>query len=145
MTPLAASNDPLFWVTHGSFEKIWAFKRLAATRAHSAARAKPAAAAAAAALAALAVDGGGGAAFDETWDWKNATPNALTVGAYCLGKAWHDPSPFANFLGEDGGNRYTNSELYALFDPTNARLPYVFDDLAWAHCRADDAADDAAR
>lgn len=28
MTPLAATNDPLFWATHASFEKIWAAKRL---------------------------------------------------------------------------------------------------------------------
>lgn len=28
MTPLAATNDPIFWVSHGSFEKIWAAKRL---------------------------------------------------------------------------------------------------------------------
>lgn len=28
MTPLAATNDPLFWVAHASFERIWAAKRL---------------------------------------------------------------------------------------------------------------------
>ena len=29
---------------------------------------------------------------------------------------------------------YTQAELYHLFDPSNARLPYVFDDFEWAHC-----------
>jgi hypothetical protein len=125
-------------VTHASFEKVWALRRLASPSDANRGRSVEAAAVAAAALASLAP--GALPAFDETWDWKNATPNAATVGAYCVGKAWHDPSPFSSFLGEkDDGVRYTNSELYALFDPTNARLPYVFDDLSWAHCRTDDA------
>ena len=37
---------------------------------------------------------------------------------------------------------YTQAELYHLFDPSNARLPYVFDDFEWAHC-ADAWAGDA--
>jgi len=145
MTPLAASNDPLFWVTHNSFERIWAFKRLTASRGAEAnaedlgdddlGKRRPRAAAAAAA-AALDVAAEDGAAFDESWDWHNASGSALTVGSYCLGKAWRDPTPFSNFLGETDDARYTNADLYALFDPTNARLPYVFDDMSWTHCRA---------
>ncbi|KAH8065321.1 hypothetical protein JL721_8279 [Aureococcus anophagefferens] len=90
----------------------------------------------AAAAAALDVAAEDGDAFDESWDWHNASGSALTVGSYCLGKAWRDPTPFSNFLGETDDARYTNADLYALFDPTNARLPYVFDDMSWTHCRA---------
>ncbi|KAH8083394.1 hypothetical protein JL720_8278 [Aureococcus anophagefferens] len=143
MTPLAASNDPLFWVTHNSFERIWAFKRLTASRGAEAnaedlgdddlGRRRPRRRAASAALDVAAEDG---AAFDESWDWHNASGSALTVGSYCLGKAWRDPTPFSNFLGETDDARYTNADLYALFDPTNARLPYVVDDMSWTHCRA---------
>lgn len=162
MTPLAASNDPLFWVTHASFEKLWAFKRLTDAAPNTAddeadahalddaddgagalRRARPAKQAASDALVALdiiAPDADDAGAFDESWDWHNASGSPKTVGSYCLGKAWHDPTPFANFLGETDDAFYTNADLYALFDPTNARLPYVFDDMAWAHCRTDAAA-----
>ncbi|KAK7247978.1 hypothetical protein SO694_00086044 [Aureococcus anophagefferens] len=122
MTPLAASNDPLFWVTHNSFERIWAFKRLTASRGAEA----------------NAEDLGD----DDLGRRRPRRPprrcraRRRRRGRRGLRRAWRDPTPFSNFLGETDDARYTNADLYALFDPTNARLPYVFDDMSWTHCRA---------
>ena len=61
----------------------------------------------------------------------------------CFGQDFHDPLPFRGFLHEgdalrtkqDGARDYTNQELVELFDPTNPRLPYVYDEIGnFDHC-----------
>ena len=107
-TPLAATSDPIFWSSHNLYERIWAWMRLRGR------------------------DGSG--AFDDEW--------AVQADA-CAGQDYHDTLPFRNFAHEstaqrtrkDGQKDYTNQELVELFNPTNPRLPYVFDAIGeYNHC-----------
>ena len=107
-TPLAATNDPIFWPSHNFYEKIWSWLRLKGRA--------------------------GTGKFSEKWEQQADA---------CFGQDFHDPLPFRGFLHEgdalrtkqDGARDYTNQELVELFDPTNPRLPYVYDEIGnFDHC-----------
>lgn len=75
------------------------------------------------------------------------TVPALT-GSTCYGRNWNDTVPFRDFLNEelhglDPSDYYTQKQLYELFDPFNERLPYMFDDYEWRHCKDDDASQES--
>ena len=78
--PLASPNDPLFWPSHATFERPWAYLR---------------------AGGALADDDGAGAAapFNDTWDFADADDAASDGG--CWGYALDARLPFSNLFGED--------------------------------------------
>ena len=82
-------------------------------------------------------------------------------GGGCAGHGWRDALPFDfRDLGvpnaaapralADGGESaagrcaHTNEQLYALFDPRNARLPYMYDSVRWTHCESEWAQGEAA-
>jgi hypothetical protein len=118
-TPLAASNDPLFWVTHNAWERVWHYVQLHpstqygnALYADSAERLK------------------------QYWDVNHAGLEPYRV---CWGRYWDAKLPFSDFLGEGNhGQDYTNGELMQIFQPTNPDLPFVYHNLRWDHCPAAD-------
>eukprot|EP00615_Pteridomonas_danica_P010380 CAMPEP_0114352316 /NCGR_PEP_ID=MMETSP0101-20121206/17848_1 /TAXON_ID=38822 ORGANISM="Pteridomonas danica, Strain PT" /NCGR_SAMPLE_ID=MMETSP0101 /ASSEMBLY_ACC=CAM_ASM_000211 /LENGTH=642 /DNA_ID=CAMNT_0001492643 /DNA_START=20 /DNA_END=1948 /DNA_ORIENTATION=- len=99
-TPLAANNDPIFWVTHATWGRFWHYIQLN----------------------------------DELWSnfdntWGGVSENCELMLNY------DDMLPFSGFAAKDDATvRYTNRELVAFYEPTNAELPYIFDELTWEHC-----------
>lgn len=88
---------------------------------------------------------------DETWgykhagdptddgyvcDWTNVNESSLDMPTCrkqaCYGHGEADSLPFENFLGND--ESYTNTEFYALMNPWNISLPYVYDSFNYHHC-----------
>ena len=63
-TPLAATNDPIFWVSHSSYERIWAWARLRADHAEGQGAAVNAS-----------------SSFHDSWNTNNST---------CAGHNFHD-------------------------------------------------------
>ena len=104
MTPLAATNDPLFWVAHGSFERVWSAKRLLPEFKHS---------------------------FDQSWDYNGESE---CYGRNYDDEVPFRNFMDEQNRGRDPTHRYTQRELVTLFDPTSERLPYIFDDYDWKHC-----------
>ena len=105
----AAANDPLFWVMHPLFEKAWQVLRLAP-----------------------AFEG-----FNTTW------VNKLASGSTCNGTGWREETPFSDLFdagpaGKPPAGRYTNEQLWALFDPLGDDLTYVYDQYtSWGDCAWD--------
>ena len=112
-TPLAANNDPIFWVSHAAWGRYWHFVRLAPS---------------------FATD------FHNDWmdpttknfldHWQNVSncENMLTLD---------DVLPFKGFTRDDAKGEakpYSNRELLDLFSPNNPDLPYMYSDFDWSHC-----------
>ena len=78
--PLASPNDPLFWPSHATFERPWAYLRAGGS---------------------LADDDAAGAAapFNDTWDFADADDAAADGG--CWGYSLDARLPFSNLFGED--------------------------------------------
>ena len=67
------------------------------------------------------------AQFDHTW------PDDPS----CAGRSAGDSLPFRGLfedVAENSARFYTNRDLYALFDPRNPKLPYVYADFESQHC-----------
>lgn len=102
---LGAPNDPLFWVVHNAWERLWAKKLLTPDL-----------------------------TFRFDWSWDNSSDA-------CWGYGYHAVLPFFHLLSDaarpealNETRGYTNEELMLLFDPSNPKLPYVYETLAFDHC-----------
>lgn len=128
-----AAWDPLFWLIHGTMERIMGLKR-------------------------ILVSQGDISHFDETWgftswnkydgdvylngrcDWSSVsgvddlTMPTCSVNDTCSGHGEYDIMSFSNFLGRD--ESYTNREFYNFIHPWNDELPYVFESLDFDYCIA---------
>jgi hypothetical protein len=115
-TPLAANNDPLFWVSHASWGRYWHFVQLSPKLS---------------------------ASFHN--DWADPTVSTFMDGytnvTDCEKMLKEDDRlPFKGFTAGGHGRHYSNGELLELLKPTNPELPYVYADFEWAHCDDDDDA-----
>ena len=120
-TPLAASNDPVFWVTHNAWERLWHYVQLHPSTQYG---------------AALAQSPQGAERLKQYWDVNHAGEEPYRV---CWGRYWDAKLPFYDFQGEGSPEKqYTNGELLQLFLPTNPDLPFVYHNLRWDHCPAAD-------
>lgn len=79
--------------------------------------------------------------FDRAWhllllsDKYSASYDMTWTNGSCHGASWGDQQVFKNLLGDERGVRYTNEELWAMLGPSNANLPYMYDDLTlWGTC-----------
>lgn len=80
--------------------------------------------------------------FDRLWHYIRLAPEFATFNhtwpedPSCPGRSKHDVLPFSKLFGEtDLEERfYSNADMYALFDPLNPKLEYVFDNFNWDHC-----------
>lgn len=101
---LASAGDPIFFPVHANYERVWTYLRL---------------------------DRG----FNSYW---NVSGMSQTENAIVTGYRYDDPlEPFTEAYGntrEPPGSFYTNREIIDLFDPKKATLPYIYEDLDWAHC-----------
>ena len=72
-------------------------------------------------------------------DWTGVDPSSMDMPTCaqetCPGHKADDLLPFSGLLKD---SLYTNEEFYALVDPTNDDLPYVYDSLSyWPGCGGD--------
>jgi hypothetical protein len=126
-----AAWDPLFWLIHGTMERIMGLKR-------------------------VLVSQGDVTSFDEAWgytawdkydgdvylngrcDWsevsdvEDLTLPSCSSNFTCSGHAADDTMSFSNFLGKD--ETYTNRDFYDFIHPWNDDLPYVFESLDFDYC-----------
>lgn len=107
-TPLAATNDPMFWSLHNTFDRVWAFVRMDPTAAQP---------------------------FNASWATDTSCSmhgqeDYLPFGKFASGAAGD-----ADDLGSGSGAwQYTNEELVDYFAPTRTELPYVYASFDWDHC-----------
>jgi len=118
-TPLAANNDPIFWVSHAAWGRYWHFIRLApsfATDFHN--------------------------------DWMDVTVKSFMDNyqnqSNCESMLKEDDLlPFKGFVegdeesSEGTARYYSNRELLDLFSPNNPKLPYMYASFDWSHCGDD--------
>lgn len=104
-TPLAATNDPLFWSTHAMFDRLWSFVRLSPT-----------------------ADGG---EFDQTW---TSDGSCSMHGADDYLPFQQFAGADAALGSGSGAWTYTNAELVEFFEPTRDGLSFVYDNFDWDHC-----------
>jgi hypothetical protein len=117
-TPLAATNDPIFWVSHAAWGRYWHYMRLNPTLKE-----------------------------DFHMEWTDPTVASWMDGDMAVSDCEDmlketDTLPFKGFT-EDGDSdayataeKYTNADLLALFSPDNVKLPYMYADFDWSHCEA---------
>lgn len=63
--------------------------------------------------------------------------NGTSLGSECYGHGPKDVLPFGDIFDSPGHRHYqnlTNVELYAMMDPNNDQLPYLYDDFTLLHC-----------
>ena len=116
-SPLASSNDPLFWPIHAEFNRYLDYIRL-----------EP-----------LYND------FNWTWDGEWLV-DAHEGGVYGPGYTETLPfTRFKGMTAPRGGAMYTNEELLRISHPDNKALPYVWEDFEWGPkddpCTVEDALD----
>jgi len=124
----ASPYDPLFWVIHGTVDRLLYYRRLVSLK--------------------------GKLPFNNTWgyvhsdtpsdtqvvcDWGNINENTglpVCEEGVCPGHNEFDYIPFGDFL-DDDPLIYTNNEMYKFLGPENNELPYTYDNFAWSHCDAE--------
>lgn len=117
-TPLAGPNDPLFWPTHGAYERLIDLLRLQGNTTHN-------------------CDEGETECGSHTikWDYDD-NPDCRPLPGKGMG--WTDILPFEGFLGDSSDHDYSNQQLWQLFDPLNPQLTYIYDNFQWDHCNVAD-------
>lgn len=116
-TPLAGPNDPLFWPTHGAYERLIDFLRLQGNTTHD-------------------CDEGEIDCRTHTVQWNyDDNPDCRPLPGKGMG--WLDILPFEGFLGDTMAYDYSNQQLWQLFDPLNPRITYIYDNFEWDHCNAE--------
>ena len=82
--------------------------------------------------------------FYEAFEGFNTTwVNKLASGSTCNGTGWREETPFSDLFdagpaGKPPAGRYTNEQLWALFDPLGDDLTYVYDQYtSWGDCAWD--------
>ena len=118
-TPLAATNDPLFWSSHSNWERVWHYVQLDPMSQYR--------------IQSSSMTNKTAEALKMFWDVVHADPSEMNI---CWGRYWEAKLPFSGFLGESPELDYTNGELLQLFQPENPKLPFVYDSFHWYHCRA---------
>ena len=108
--------DVSFWPVHPTLERLFQYKMLL------------------------------GLGDDATHGFANtqwANPDGMTMYCHnngCKGHHPYDVVPFPIFAANDGADfearSLTNLELFNLLDPSDHRLPYVYDAFQWDHCEA---------
>jgi hypothetical protein len=123
-TPLAATNDPLFWASHSNWERVWHFVQLKPSVQY--------------AKSVSANTNRTAESLKLYWDVVHPNPTEMNI---CWGRYWQAELPFSDFLDEGTGHYYTNGELLQLFQPENPELPFLYDDDAfrWDHCEGSHA------
>jgi hypothetical protein len=130
----ASPYDPIFWLIHGTVDRLVHWRRLIA---HSSYVNLP---------------------LDQTWgyahdvnaasdshlvcDWSNIDQNDRTqmptcTNGECPGTFKDDVTKFKDFIGSDTAP-YTNQELFKFLSPLNENLPYTYDNFRWEHCDLQD-------
>merc|ERR1712070_73765 len=100
----ASPIDISFWPIHPNLERIWMVKKLSGTFT------------------------------SEEWPMNGTS---LGSGSDCYGHGPNDVLPFGDIFDSPGRRHYqnlTNNELYAMMDPNNDQLPYLYDDFTLLHC-----------
>lgn len=78
--------------------------------------------------------------FDRMWHYIRLAPEFTDFNhtwiddSSCFGRSKHDVLPFTNLFDEGDQYYYSNADMYALFDPRNPQLKYVYDNFDWSHC-----------
>jgi len=81
-------------------------------------------------------------AVDRLWHFKRLGDVSNFDDAWqpfhtCYGHNPDDVTPFDRSLFHDdvgASHYYTNAQLYDLFDPASATIPYIYDNFFWPHC-----------
>jgi len=121
-TPQAATNDPLFWVTHSTYLPLWDYMR-ATNSSFTSSGTK-----AIEEEGAGVVTGWAGKADAEAW---------FDDGA-CSGHNWDETLPFSGLWdGDAAGEMYTNQQLMQALHPANVANTYVYEDASFSHCTDD--------
>lgn len=109
---LAAPNDPIFWVIHNTWERMYHKKFLSPKLSK-----------------------------EFTWTWTAAaTCWSFELDSILPWSDLVDEDKTNKKT--DGARQndtttdYTNQQLLDLFDPANPNLPYIYDTLSWEHCAA---------
>lgn len=108
--------DVSFWPVHPTLERLYMYKAL------------------------LGASENATAGF-ETTEWANPDgPTQYCHNNGCKGHHPYDVVPFPVHAEANGSNfearSLTNLELFNVLDPTEHRLPYVYDAFSWDHCEA---------
>ena len=134
---LGSPADPIFWPSHGSWERLWHHLRLADK---------------------TELQNGSSVG---TWStWREEDDNDASVTCSWSAKSYsmlpfHDLMDYETTWDIESNYwqtyhlapyyYYTNADLNRMFAPTNPELPFIFDELDWEHCdEHDDKADDDA-
>ncbi|KAH8078760.1 hypothetical protein JL720_9506 [Aureococcus anophagefferens] len=106
---LAAPNDPIFWVMHNTWERMYHKKFLTPSLAENF-------------LWAWTTT-------DTCWSFalESVLPFSDLLDEQRTGRKFDGPR-------RNGTTDYTNQQLLDLFNPANPDLPYVYDSLSWDHC-----------
>lgn len=101
----SAPVDPLFWIIHPSIERVWQWKRLSSCP------------------------------YEYSW------ASGSSVYSQCSGHDAEDVLPFSEMTAQSshtaGSGQFsdlTNAEIYALLDPTDNAMNYIYDSFEWSHC-----------
>merc|ERR1711998_113671 len=72
-------------------------------------------------------------------EWRNNVSWSVRgyETGYCSGHNWEDVLTWPNYIFEDAGfeGPFTNADLWGITDPMFDRLPYVYENFYWPHCK----------
>ena len=103
-TPLAANNDPIFWVSHAAWGRYWAMARLAPAFKEN-----------------------------MDWTWETLSGDMDDCENSYEWHDLLPFTSFSNKDKSDV-QLLSNQELFQFFAPDNDALPYVYSSFTWAHC-----------
>ena len=123
---LGSPADPIFWASHGAWERLWHYLRIDD---HVALGAN--------------VSAGTWSTWREEVDQNADVTCSWSSQAYSMLPFWELMDYETtwdierNYWGTYHASNYqyyTNADLNRMFAPTNDALPFIFDELAWDHC-----------